>query len=208
MSSDIETRVFPSKPFPPSTIFDPLRQFNPIETHRKVKSHATENTKNQIDHFFNKVSTLLRQVNSLSWLHVVWEKHLHSTPTHLSPEARSMTIILLRMYDHIDTGKRYNIHKDREDPKVIANRREPHHLGYTGFSLDDFNGVNRDKNCSIKKRFGQVFNEQWTYTQFKNVFLTPISGICDALYKSKVALFFILSHEKISLIQDCISIQA
>ena len=146
-------------------------------------------------------------MNSLSWLHVVWEKNFYSTGT-LSLEDRSMTIILLRMYAHIDTGKRYNIHKDREDPMVIANRREPHHLGYTGFSLDDFNGVNRDKNCSIKKRFGQVFNEQWTYTQFKNVFLTPISGICDALYKSKVALFFILSHEKISLIQDCISIQA
>ena len=176
----------------------------------KLKAMILRIPRIRLTTFFNKVSSLLRQANSLSWLHVVWEKHLHSTPTHLSPEARSMTIILLRMYDHIDTGKRYNIHKDREDRKVIANRREPHHLGYTGFSLDDFNGVNRDKNCSIKKRFGQVFNEQWTYTQFKNVFLTPISGICDALYKSKVALIFlfILSHEKISLIQDCISIQA
>ena len=157
--------------------------------------------------FFNKVSSLLCQVNSLSWLHVVWEKNFYSTGT-LSLEDRSMTIILLQMYAHIDTGKRFNIQKDRKDPLVVATRSKQHHLGYTGFSLDDFNGVNRDKNCSIKKRFGQVFNEQWTYTQFKNVFLTPISGICDALYKSKVALFFILSHEKISLIKDCISIQA
>ncbi len=35
------------------------------------------------------------------------------------------------------------------------------------------------------------FNKQWTYTQFKNVFLIPISGICDTLYQSKVPFSFI-----------------
>ena len=129
-------------------------------------------------------------MNSLSWLHVVWEKNFYSTGT-LSLEDRSMTIILLRMYAHIDTGKRFNILKDRKDPMVFATRSKEHQLGYTGFSLDDFNGVNRDKKCSFKTRFGQVFNKQWTYTQFKNVFLIPISGICDALYQSKVPFSFI-----------------
>ena len=98
-------------------------------------------------------------MNSLSWLHVVWEKSFYSTET-LSLEDRSMTIILLRMYAHIDTGKRFNVLKDRKDPMVFATRSEEHHLGYTGFSLDDFNGVNRDKKCSFKTRFGQVFNKK------------------------------------------------
>ena len=66
-------------------------------------------------------------------------------------EDKSMTIILLRMYSHIDTGKRFNILNDRKDPMFFATRSKEHHLGYTGFSLDDFNGVNRDKNSSIKK---------------------------------------------------------
>ncbi len=52
MSSDIETRVFPWKPFPAANIFDPLRQFNPIETYCTVKDIATENDTQQIDHFF------------------------------------------------------------------------------------------------------------------------------------------------------------
>ena len=52
---------------------------------------------------------------------------------------------------------------------VFATRRKEHQLGSTGLSLDDFNGVNRDKKYSFKTRFGQVFNKQWTYTQFKNV---------------------------------------
>jgi len=92
-------------------------------------------------------------VNSLSWLHVVWEKNFYSTGT-LSLEDRSMTIILLRMYAHIDTGKRFNIQKDRKDPLVVAITSKLHQLGYTGFGLDDFNGVNRDKKCSFKTRFG------------------------------------------------------
>ncbi len=64
--------------FPAANIFDPLRQFNPIEADRTVKGNATENATQQIDHFFNKVSSLLCQVNSLSWLHVVWEKYFYS----------------------------------------------------------------------------------------------------------------------------------
>ncbi len=66
-----------------------------------------------------------------------------------------MTIIPLRMYAHIDTGKRFNIQKDRKDPLVVATRSEHHHLGYTGFSLDDFNGVTRDKNVPSKQSLGR-----------------------------------------------------
>ncbi len=55
-----------------------------------------------------------------------------------------MTITLLRMYSYIDTGKRFNAKKDRKDPLVVATRIDQHHLGHTGFSLDDLNGVNRD----------------------------------------------------------------
>ncbi len=91
-------------------------------------------------------------MNSLSWLHVVWKKTFYSTET-LSPEDRSMTIILIQTYSHIDTGKRFNAQKDRKNPLVVATRSKQHHLGYTGFSLDDFNGVNRDKKCSFKTRF-------------------------------------------------------
>ena len=52
MSSDIETRVFPWKPFPAANIFDPLHQFNPIEIYHTVKGNATEDAYQQIDHFF------------------------------------------------------------------------------------------------------------------------------------------------------------
>ena len=95
------------------------------------------------------------------------------------------------MYSHIDMGKRFNAQKDRKDPLVVAITSKLHQLGYTGFGLDDFNGVNRDKKRSFKTRFEQVF-KQWTYTCFKNVFLIPTSGICDALYQSKVTFSFIL----------------
>ena len=108
---------------------------HPFETYYTVRSNATENASQKIDLFLNKVNSLLHQVNSLSWLHVVWEKNFYSTVT-LSPEDRSMTIILLQMYDHIDSGKRYNVQKDRKDPMVIATRCKLHHLEYTGFSLD------------------------------------------------------------------------
>ena len=39
---------------------------------------------------------------------------------------------------------------------IVATRSKQHHLGYTGFSLDDFNCVNSDKKCSFKTRVGQV----------------------------------------------------
>ena len=66
-----------------------------------------------------------------------------------------MTIILLQMYAHIDTGKRFDIQKNRKDPLIVATRSEQHHLGYTGFSLDDFNGGNRDKNVPSKQDLGR-----------------------------------------------------
>jgi hypothetical protein len=63
----------------------------------------------------------------------------------LSPEDMAMMVILLQMYSHIDTGKRFNDRQDRKDPEVISTRSDDHHLGYTGFSLDDFKGVHREK---------------------------------------------------------------
>ncbi len=55
MSSNIETRVFPWKPFPAANIFDPLHQLNPIETYCTVKGNATEDAYQQIDHFLTKL---------------------------------------------------------------------------------------------------------------------------------------------------------
>ncbi len=55
MSSDIETRVFPWKPFPVANIFDALLQFNPIETYHTVKGDAIEDAYQQIDHFLTKL---------------------------------------------------------------------------------------------------------------------------------------------------------
>jgi len=102
------------------------------------------------------------------------------------PEDMSMTVILLQMYWHKDTGKIFNARKERMDPKVVATKTDGHNLGYTGFSLDDFKCVKRDKTCSFKKMFEIVF-KSWTYTNFDNVFLSPISGICEAIYQSKFA---------------------
>ena len=97
-----------------------------------------------------------------------------------------MTAILLVMYSHIDTGKIYNSARDRPDSNVMATRTDDHKLGYTSFSLDDFNCVNRDKRTQFKKRFASVF-KRWPYNTFKNVFLSPISGICETLYQSEFA---------------------
>ncbi len=47
----------------------------------------------------------------------------------LSPENWLMTIILLQIYFHIDTGKRFNAEKDRKDPLVVATRSKRNHLG-------------------------------------------------------------------------------
>ena len=55
MSTDIETRMFPWKPFTAANIFDPLRQFIPIETYCMVKGNATENAYQQIDLFLTKL---------------------------------------------------------------------------------------------------------------------------------------------------------
>jgi hypothetical protein len=56
----------------------------------------------------------------------------------LSPEDMSMTVILLQMHSHIDSGKRFNDRHDRKDPEVILTRSHDQNCGYTGFSLDDF----------------------------------------------------------------------
>ena len=186
MSGNIDIRLFGKKPFPPDHIFDSLQKFDPIQINQDVKSNTSGIALNQIDSFFSKVSYLLRQVNSLSWLYVVWREKFFSS-VKLSPEDMAMTVILLRMYSHIDTGKRFNKIQDRKDDKVISTRSHDHHLGYTGFSLDDFKGVNRNKSCSFKKRFELVFNI-WSYNKLKNMFLEPISGVCDAIYQGKCAV--------------------
>ena len=142
MSGNIDNRLFGKKPFPLDTIFDSLRQFDPIKIIPMLKSNTSGPVLNQVDSLFSKVSYLLRQVNSLSWLYVVWKKNFFSTGK-LSREDMSMTVILLRMHSHIDTGKRFNDRQDRKDEEVISTRSHDHSLGYTGFSLDDFKCVNR-----------------------------------------------------------------
>jgi hypothetical protein len=125
-------------------------------------------------------------VNSFSWLYVVWKKKFFDTGR-LSSADMSMTVILLRMHSHIDTGKRFNDRQDRKDPEVISTRSPDHNLGYTGFSLDDFKCVHRNKSCSFKQRFALVFNI-WSHKNLENMFIGPISHVCDALYQGMIAL--------------------
>jgi hypothetical protein len=103
----------------------------------------------------------------------------------------SMTVILLRMHSHIDTGKRFNDIQDRKDAEVILTRSPDHKLGYTGFSLDDFKCVQRIKSCSFKQRFALVFNI-WSHKNLKNMFLEPISIVCDDFYQGMFSLLFII----------------
>ena len=120
MSGIIDIRLF-GKPFPLNHIFDSLRQFDPIQMNQNVKSKTSGTTLNQIDSFFSKVSYLLHQANSLSWLYVVWREKLFSTGK-LSPEDMAMMVILLQIYSHIDTGKKFNDRQDRKDPEVFSTR--------------------------------------------------------------------------------------
>jgi len=186
MSVNIVKHLFGKKPFPPDHMFDPLQQIDPVQINQSVKSNTSGTTLNQIDCFFSKVSYLLCQVNLLSWLNVVWGG-TSLIPGKLSREDMSMTVILLRMYSRIDTGKRFNNRQDRKDPEVISTRSHDHHLGYTGFSLDDFNGVHRNKKGSFKKRFVLVFNI-WPHKTLKDIFLEPISGVCHAIYTGMFVL--------------------
>lgn len=185
MSQGQDKFIFKTRPFPPDHIFDPLRPFEPVGIHNRIKENQSGQNLDDIDRFFSKVSKLLRQVNSLSWLYHVWMKKFHASGT-LNHQDKTMTAILLRMYSHIDTGKIFNPARDRPDSSVMATRTDDHTLGYTGFSLDDFNCVNRDKKSNFKKTFASVF-KIWSYTTFKNVFLSPISGICETLYQSEFA---------------------
>ena len=111
-----------------------------------------------------------------------YKSYIHLLASHFIFTNSLLTICL----QCIDTGKIFNARKDRRDPNVVATRTDGHNLGYTGFSLDDFKCVKRDKACSFKKRFAVVF-KSWSYTTFDNVFLSPISGICEAIYQSKFA---------------------
>jgi len=190
MSGNIDNRLFGKKPFPLDTIFDPLRQFDPIQINQRLKRDTSGPTLNQVDRLFSKVSYLLCQVNSLSWLYVVWRENFFSS-VKLSPEDMAMTVILLRMYSHIDTGKRFNDRQDRKDPEVISTRSHDHNFGYTGFSLDDFKCVHRNKSCSFKKKFAAVF-KIWPYKNLKNMFLEPISAVCDAIYQGTFAVLFLI----------------
>lgn len=177
--------MFKTRPFPSDNMFDPLRNFEPVSIHNRMRENQSGKILADIDHFFSKVSKLLRQVNSLSWLYHVWKKKFYASGT-LTHQDKSMTAILLRMYSHIDTGKIFNPARDRSDPNVKATRTKDHKFGYTGFSLDDFNCVNRDKRFPFKKRFASVF-KTWPYTTFENVFLSPISGVCETIYQSELS---------------------
>ena len=152
MKTDPDKPVFPIRPFPPDHIFDPLQHFEFSDIHQRIRANHSGQSLDDIDLFFSKVSFLLCQVNSLSWLFHVWMKRFSSIGS-VTCEDLSMTVILLRMYWHIDTGKIFNAKKDRRDPNVVATRTDGHNLGYTGFSLDDFKCVKWDKTCSFKKRF-------------------------------------------------------
>jgi hypothetical protein len=190
MSGNIDNRLFGKKPFPLDTIFDSLRQFDPIKIIPMLKSNTSGPVLNQVDSLFSKVSYLLRQVNSLSWLYDVWREKFFSSGK-LSPEDMAMMVILLQMYSHINTGKRFNDRQDRKDPEVISTRSHDHHLGYTGFGLDDFKCVHRNKSCSFKKKFAAVF-KIWPYKNLKNMFLEPISAVCDAIYQGTFAVLFLI----------------
>jgi hypothetical protein len=186
--------LYKTRPFPQDHIFDPLRHFEPDGIHKRIretesgKKKPSAATLIEIDIFFNKVCDLLGHVNSFSWLYHVWMKRFYESGA-LTQNDMTMTAILLRMYSQIDTGKIYNSKKDVQDPSVIATRTDDNKSGYTGFSLDDFNCVNRDRTTAIKKRFGIVF-KSWKYKTFENVFLSPISNICETLYQSKFASIF------------------
>ena len=190
MSQNIVNQLFGKTPFPLNHIFDPLQQFDPIQINKRLKSDTSGPSLNQVDCFFSKVSYLLRQVNSLSWLYVVWGDKFVSTGT-LSDEDKAMTVILLWMYSHVDTGKRFNDRQDRKDEEVILTRSHDHNLGYTRFSLDDFKCVHRNRSCSFKERFVAVF-KIWPYKNLKNMFLEPISAVCDAFYQGLFAVLFII----------------
>jgi hypothetical protein len=157
---------------------------------QRLKSNTSGPTLDQVDRLFSKVSYLLRQVNSLSWLYVIWRDKFFSTGT-LSDEDKTMTVILLRMHSHIDTGKRFNDRQDQKNEEVISTRSHDHNLGYTGFSLDDFKCVHRNKSCSFKKRFAPVF-KIWPHKNLKSLFLEPISAVRDAIYQGMLALLFII----------------
>ena len=101
------------------------------------------------------------------------------------------------MYEHIDTGKRYNAKLDRMDIKVIAIRNNQAQ-GHTGCSLDDFKCVNRDPKSNFKKQFEEVF-KKWPYKQFEKQFLNPIQGIFDAIYQGMVLLLFMACIKKYPL---------
>jgi hypothetical protein len=77
------------------------------------------------------------------------------------------------------------------DPEVISTKSHDNNLEYTGFSLDDFKGVHSNKSCSFKKRFALGFNI-WSHKNLKNMFLEPISAVCDAIYQGMIAWLHII----------------
>jgi hypothetical protein len=123
-----------------------------------------------------------------SFLYVLWLEKMASNRT-LSLDDKTMTTFLFRMYDHIDTGKRFNDTKNLKDLSVDATR--VHDLGFTRVSLDDFRGVKRAKASHFKSKFKLVF-EKWNYRTFNDVFLNPICEVCRTMYQSKIAFPFSL----------------
>ena len=159
MDVNSERRVIiPWRPFPKDNIFDPVRKFDSDQTCEYLKCGAPSEALVQISHFCFRVSALLRHVDTLSWLYVLWSEKIVSTSRTLPEEDKSMTIILIRMHAHIDTGKRFNETSDQRDHSVDATR--VHKLGFTGVSLDNFRCVNKAKKSTFKSKFKLVF-EKW-----------------------------------------------
>ena len=111
--------IIPWRPFPKDNIFDPVPKFEPDQTCEYLKRGAPSEALVQISNFCFRVSALLRHVNTLSWLYVLWSEKMDSTGRTLPEEDKSMTTILIRMHAHIHTGKRFNETSDKGIPRLM-----------------------------------------------------------------------------------------
>ncbi len=79
MDVNSERRVIiPWRPFPKDNILDPVRKFDPVQTCKSLKHGASSEALDQISNFCFRVSALLRHVNTLSWLYVLWLEKMDS----------------------------------------------------------------------------------------------------------------------------------
>ena len=107
MSQGPDKFIFKTRPFPPDHIFEPLRPFEPVGIHNRIKENQSGQSLDDIDRFFSKVSKLLRQVNSLSWLYHVWMKKFYASGT-LTHQDKTMTAIIFFLCIHTLTQEKYS----------------------------------------------------------------------------------------------------